>query len=199
MLHPNFDYLLTVTDYQRARNVLQPEPYPLDFPDLPKLQLLQKQAELMNLGDKFYRVPQTTRFVDGPNSTGVEMQASALTGQDATGLNDGSKSTTLVNYLSDAWNWGAEMFCECEVRYIKKAPSGEGYIVYFAWHGSKRGAFKNYLYEDLMWVHAKKCVFLGAGSLGTTEILLRSKEVGLKVSDTVGTGMSGNGDILAFG
>jgi hypothetical protein len=195
MLHPNFDYLLTVTDYQRARNVLQPEPYPLDFPDLPKLQLLQKQAELMNLGDKFYRVPQTTRFVD----TGVEMQASALTGQDATGLNDGSKSTTLVNYLSDAWNWGAEMFCECEVRYIKKAPSGEGYIVYFAWHGSKRGAFKNYLYEDLMWVHAKKCVFLGAGSLGTTEILLRSKEMGLKVSDTVGTGMSGNGDILAFG
>jgi hypothetical protein len=188
-----------VTDYQRARNVLQPEPYPLDFPDLPKLQLLQKQAELMNLGDKFYRVPQTTRFVDGPNSTGVEMQASALTGQDATGLNDGSKSTTLVNYLSDAWNWGAEMFCECEVRYIKKAPSGEGYIVYFAWHGSKRGAFKTYVYEDLMWVHAKKCVFLGAGSLGTTEILLRSKEMGLKVSDTVGTGMSGNGDILAFG
>lgn len=50
-----------------------------------------------------------------------------------------------------------------------------------------------------MWVHAKKFIFLGAGSLGTTEILLRSKEVGLKVSERVGTGMSGNGDILAFG
>ena len=127
------------------------------------------------------------------------MQASALTGMDATGINDGSKSTTLVNYLSDAWNWGAEMFCECEVRYVKKDPNGEGYIVYFAWHGSRRGAFKNHIYEDLMWVHARKCVFLGAGSLGTTEILLRSKEMGLDVSDTVGTGMSGNGDILAFG
>jgi choline dehydrogenase-like flavoprotein len=185
--------------YARARGVLEPAKYPLDFPELPKLNLLQKQAERIGLGNKFYRVPQTTRFIDGPNSTGVEMQASALTGMDATGINDGSKSTTLVNYLSDAWNWGAEIFCECEVRYVKKAPNGDGYIVYFAWHGSKRGAFKNNIYQDLMWVHAKKFVFLGAGSLGTTEILLRSKAQGLKVSDAVGTGMSGNGDILAFG
>jgi hypothetical protein len=161
--------------------------------------LLKKQAELMGWGDKFYRVPQTTRFVDGPNSTGVGMKASTLTGMDITGINDWSKSSTLVNYLSDAWNWGAEMFCECEVRYVKKAPTGQGYIVYFAWHGSKRGAFKKNIHEDLMWVHAKKCVFLGAGSLGTTEILLRSKDMGLEMSDNVGTGMSGNGDILAFG
>ena len=50
-----------------------------------------------------------------------------------------------------------------------------------------------------MWVHAKKFVFLGAGSLGTTEILLRSKDAGVKMSERVGTEMSGNGDILAFG
>ena len=50
-----------------------------------------------------------------------------------------------------------------------------------------------------MWVHARKCVFLGAGSLGTTEILLRSKAMGLTTSDTVGKGLSGNGDLLAFG
>lgn len=50
-----------------------------------------------------------------------------------------------------------------------------------------------------MWVHAKKFMFLGAGSLGTTEILLRSKEAGLKMSERVGSKMSGNGDILAFG
>src|SRR5438105_2188610 len=90
-------------------------------------------------------------------------------------------------------------FCECEVRYIKKHPKGDGYIVYFAWHGGNRGAFKDNLYIDLMWVHAKKFVFLGAGTLGTSEILLRSKQLGLHMSKTVGTGMSGNGDILAFG
>jgi hypothetical protein len=89
--------------------MLEPQSYPETFPDLPKLTLLQKQAENMGLGDKFYRVPQTTRFQDGPNSTGVQMMSSALTGMDCTGVNDGSKSSTLVNYLSDAWNWGAEM------------------------------------------------------------------------------------------
>ncbi|KAH6684085.1 hypothetical protein B0J14DRAFT_646000 [Halenospora varia] len=187
--------------YKRAADVLQPEEYPRDWPDLPKLSTLEKQAEALGMHEKFKRVPQTTRFVGGPNSTGVEMYPSALTGMDSTGVNDGSKSSTLVNYLSDAWNWGAEMFCECEVRYIKKHPDPEeeGYLVFFAWHGSKRGAFQKNLYEDLMWVHAKKCVFLGAGSIGTTEILLRSKKLGLSMSDKVGQNMSGNGDILAFG
>ncbi|KAI9840114.1 MAG: hypothetical protein M1837_001918 [Sclerophora amabilis] len=187
-------------DYDRARSVLEPAPYPENFPDLPKLTLLEKQAKLLNIpAHNFYRVPQTTRFENGPNSTGVEMQASALTGMDSTGLNDGSKSSTLVNYLSDAWNWGAEMFCECEVRHIRKDPSGEGYIVYFAWYGGKRDAFKDNFHDDLMWVRAKKFVFLGAGTLGTTEILLRSKHLGLRMSQNVGEGMSGNGDILAFG
>ncbi|KAI9049250.1 hypothetical protein LZ554_007097 [Drepanopeziza brunnea f. sp. 'monogermtubi'] len=187
--------------YDRAADVLEPETYPDDWPELPKLTMLERQAKALGWGEKFRRVPQTTRFKGGPNSTGVEMYPSALTGMDSTGVNDGSKSSTLVNYLSDAWNWGAEMFCECEVRYIKKHPDPEqeGYLVFFAWHGSSRGAFQERLYEDLMWVHAKKCVFLGAGSIGTTEILLRSKKLGLGMSDKVGTGMSGNGDILAFG
>jgi hypothetical protein len=90
-------------------------------------------------------------------------------------------------------------FCECEVRYIQKHPTEEGYLVFYTWYGDKRAAFKENIYEDLMWVHAKKAVFLGAGSIGSTEILLRSKELGLPMSERVGTGMSGNGDILAFG
>ena len=96
-------------DYKRAASVLEPAKYPDDFPELPKLTLLKQQAEILGLSDHFYKVPQTTRFENGPNTTGVEMQASALTGKDSTGVNDGSKSSTLVNYLSDAWNWGAEM------------------------------------------------------------------------------------------
>ncbi|KAK1993063.1 glucose-methanol-choline oxidoreductase [Colletotrichum falcatum] len=186
--------------YKRAEDVLEPKRYPKDFPKLHKLETLEKQANLMGWGDKFYRVPQTTRFEDGKNSTGVYMRASTLSGQDTTGLNDGSKSTTLVNYLSDAWNWGAEMFCQCEVRYVTEAPKERGgYLVHFAWHGSKRAKFANIFHEDLMWVHAKELVFFGAGSLGTTEILLRSKKFGLSMSKDVGHGMSGNGDILAFG
>lgn len=185
--------------YALAAQMLEPEAYPDDWPELPKLKLLERQARMLGLGSNFRRVPQTTRFAQGANSTGVEMNASTLTGQDTTGLNDGSKSSTLVTYLADAWNWGAEMFCECEVRHVSKRPDGNGYIIYFAWHGSGRGAFTHNIYEDLMWVHAKECVFLAGGSLGSTEILLRSQKLGLAMSAKLGTGMSGNGDILACG
>jgi hypothetical protein len=185
--------------YQKVREVLEPEQYPEDWPRLPKVELLRKQAEFLGWGQRWHKTFQTTRFRNGVNSCGVEMSPSALTGQDATGVNDGSKTTTLVTYLADAWNWGAEMFCECEVRYVEKAPGREGYIVYFAWHGRNRGHFKANLHGDLMWVHAKKAVFLGAGAIGTTEILLRSKAMGLAMSNRVGQEMSGNGDMLAFG
>ncbi|KAK8038165.1 glucose-methanol-choline oxidoreductase [Apiospora phragmitis] len=186
-------------EIRMAEEMLEPKEYPADWPVLPKLELLKKQAEHLGMGDKFRRVRQTTRFQNGPNRAGVEMSPSALTGQDATGLNDGSKNTTLVTYLADAWNWGAEIFCESEVRYIAKAPGREGYIIYFAWHGRNRGHFRANLHGDLMWVHAKKAVFLGAGAIGTTEILLRSRQMGLDMSDQVGQNMSGNGDIFAFG
>ncbi|KAK4212109.1 hypothetical protein QBC37DRAFT_202053 [Rhypophila decipiens] len=185
--------------YEKVEKVLEPEAYPDDWPALPKMKLLKKQADLLGLGERWQKVRQTTRFKNGPNSCGVEMKASELTGQDATGVNDGSKTTTLVTYLADAWNWGAEMFCECEVRHIEKAKNGDGYLVFFAWHGRNRGHFKANLHGDLMWVRAKKAVFLGAGALATPEILLRSKALGLPMSHMVGQNMSGNGDMLAFG
>ncbi|KAK0720521.1 hypothetical protein B0H67DRAFT_599992 [Lasiosphaeris hirsuta] len=185
--------------YKKAETVLEPEAYPDDWPVLPKMEMLKKQAGLIGLGDKWGKVRQTTRFRRGPNHCGVEMKASALTGQDCTGVNDGSKTTTLVTYIADAWNWGADIFCECEVRYVEKCADGDGYLIYFAWHGRNRGKFSANLHDDLMWVKAKKAVFLGAGAIASTEILLRSKAMGLEMSTQVGQNMSGNGDILAFG
>lgn len=41
-------------------------------------------------------------------------------------------------------------------------------------------------------------MILGAGTLGTTEILLRSRSNGLSTSPLLGQRLSGNGDILAF-
>ncbi len=187
------------TDYKKVADVLEPEEYPDDWPQLPKMEMLKLQAEKLGYGDKWKKVKQTTRFRNGPNKCGVEMNQSTLSGQDATGVNDGSKTTTLVTYLADAWNWGADMFCECEVRHIEKVKDGDGYLVFFAWHGRNRGLFKANVHGDLMWVRARKAVFLGAGAIASTEILLRSKAMGLQMSDQVGQNMSGNGDILAFG
>jgi hypothetical protein len=87
-------------------------------------------------------------------------------------------------------------YCGCDVRYIRKNPDG-GYLVFFRDDASKLllGAFR----EKLRWIHAKKFVFLGAGSIGSTEIILRSRDQGLQTSERVGKGLSGNGSFLSFG
>ncbi|SPN98942.1 related to cholesterol oxidase precursor [Cephalotrichum gorgonifer] len=190
--------------YKKAEEVLEPTAYPADWPQLPKVDLLERQASALGMSSNFRLVPQTTRFSAGPNSCGVDMGRSSLAGQDATGVNDGSKTTTLATYLADTWNWGAEMFCGCEVQYVRECEveagaTDGGYRIYFAWHGRGRGLFREQFRRDLMSVRARRCVFLGAGSIGTTEILLRSRAMGLGVCDRVGKGMSGNGDMLAFG
>ncbi len=41
-------------------------------------------------------------------------------------------------------------------------------------------------------------MILGAGTLGSTEILLRSRDKGLALSDRLGANFSGNGDALGF-
>jgi hypothetical protein len=101
-----------ILDYARAEQVLQPQPYPENYPKLDKLKVLEEQAELLGkeYHKRFYRVPQTTTFKDGINSMGVQQSHSTLSGQDCTGVNDGSKNSTLMNYLPDAWNRGAEMY-----------------------------------------------------------------------------------------
>ncbi|ROT40843.1 hypothetical protein SODALDRAFT_271623 [Sodiomyces alkalinus F11] len=119
------------------------------------------------------------------------------TRQDCTGLHDGSTSSTSVAYLADAWNWGAEIFCECKVRNVREAEKRDGYIVYFAWQGHYKGCFAPGFQGDLMWVHAKRCVVLDADVVGITEILRRSKEMGLSITHHAGQGRSGNGDVLA--
>lgn len=138
--------------------MLQPASYPENYPPLKKLQVLEKQAKILGQAHNFYRVPQTTFFHDGLNSAGVEMKASTGSGQDCTGVNDGSKNSVLVTYLADAWNWGAEMFCECEIKYVLQDQSGKGYIVFFAWHGEGREAFGEEGAERLMWVRAVSTV-----------------------------------------
>lgn len=134
--------------------MLQPAAYPDTYPPLKKLEVLEKQAKAMGQSQNFYRVPQTTFFHDGVNNAGVEMKASTGSGQDCTGVNDASKNSVLVTYLADAWNWGAEMFCECEVRYVEEDRERGGYIVFFAWLGGERQAFKDDIFQKLMWVRA---------------------------------------------
>ncbi|PWY87442.1 FAD/NAD(P)-binding domain-containing protein [Aspergillus heteromorphus CBS 117.55] len=185
--------------YSRAADMLQPSVYPDNHPRLRKLDALQQQAEQFSKNHSFYRAPLTTFFDRSRNSVGVEMNENCGSGHESTGLNDGSKNSVATTYLADAWNWGAEIFCGCEVRYIEKVADGKGYIVYFLWHGNGRSVFAEEFKTQLFWVKANDLCFLGAGALGTTEILLRSKQYGLSMSPLVGRNVSGNGDMLILG
>lgn len=180
--------------------MLSPGAYPTkEFPELSKTELFQEEAAKLGLQDKYKIARQTTMFRTGRNSSGVEHSTSSLNSQDFTGNNDGSKQTVLSTYIADAWNSGAKIFTQCEVRHIQeKSPgSGEGYIVFFAWHGQHRSSVD--MYRDILWIHAKKAVFIGAGVFGTTEILLRSQRHGLVLSHRVGQCVSDNGEAWGLG
>ncbi|KAF9355191.1 hypothetical protein BGX26_006871 [Mortierella sp. AD094] len=193
------DKELLEKSFQHAIDMLQPNPYPEDWPVLQKLATLEAQAKGSGNHHRFVRPPITVHFKDELNPAGVFQKASTLTGNDTTGINDWSKNSTLMNYIPDAWNHGAEIFAECNVVRVDKPNESAPYVVYFEWQDSSREAFLLEHGSTIapMFVTAD-IVVLGAGALGSTEILLRSNKCGLKTSDQLGKHFSGNGDFLAF-
>ncbi|CAG8709903.1 10339_t:CDS:2, partial [Dentiscutata heterogama] len=118
-----------------AGAMLQPVPYPEHFPELHKLKVLEEQAKKLGpeYAKNFYRPPITVTFENRVNSAGVRQSKSTLTGNDSTGVNDGSKNSTLMNYISDAWNHGCEIFCQIDVRRIKKDKETGKWVVFYEW------------------------------------------------------------------
>jgi hypothetical protein len=117
--------------------MLEPNQYPSDWPELPKLKAFENQVRELDQEflQYFKRVPITVHFENRVNNAGVWQKASTLTGDDCTGVNDGSKNTTLMNYIPDAWNHGAEIFCEIEVQKVLKNKKTGKWVVYYEWVG----------------------------------------------------------------
>ncbi|MES2950536.1 MAG: GMC oxidoreductase [Pseudomonadota bacterium] len=181
--------------YQRARDMLRPSPYPDSSPPLPKMQAHKKSAAAMQQSQAFYRPPINVNFETLPgnkNHVGVEQLPCNNCGDCVSGCNNKAKNTTLMNYLPDAFNHGAEIFCQASVRYLQK--DGDGWIVHFQYVGTGREKFD----APTLFVRADT-VIVSAGTLGTTEIMQRSRQKGLLLSDQLGQNFSGNGDILGFG
>ncbi|HYO51604.1 alpha/beta fold hydrolase [Archangium sp.] len=179
--------------FSLAERMLGANPYPDNFPVLPKLAALRKSAEAMGMGQRFYRTPINVTFQDGVNEAGVVQKACNLCGDCCSGCNNGSKNTVLMNYLPDARRHGAEIFTTVDVRYIERGQDGR-WRVHYQVLGTGREAFD----APALFVSAD-LVILAAGTLGSTEILMRSRARGLKVSEQLGRCFSGNGDVLGFG
>ncbi|WP_299203837.1 GMC family oxidoreductase N-terminal domain-containing protein [uncultured Amphritea sp.] len=179
--------------YQRAREMLKPTRYPDDWPALAKLEAHKTSAAAMN--QPFCRTPINVTFHDtdsGLNHVGVEQQACTNCGDCVSGCNYGAKNTTRMNYLPDAWNHGAEIFCQTDVRYLQK--TNTGWLINYQEVEVGREKFD----ATTLFIRAD-IVVVCAGTLGSNEILLRSRDQGLAMSGQLGKGFSGNGDILGFG
>jgi cholesterol oxidase len=173
-----------------ARDMLGSNPYPRTSPELPRLDALERAAA--PLGGRLKRPDINVTFVTGPNSAGVVQNACTLCGDCCSGCNQGAKNTVLMNYLPYAHARGADIFTEVAVRSVHRE-DGQWRVVFDVLGEGReryRDAPSQFVTADL--------VVLAAGTLGSTEILLRSRALGLPVSARLGHRFSGNGDVLAF-
>ncbi|MEX2512748.1 MAG: GMC family oxidoreductase N-terminal domain-containing protein [Cyclobacteriaceae bacterium] len=178
---------------EKAWEMLKPNPYPENtngYPVLKKTEAMRKSAAHMS--SPFRLLDINVTFEDKQNHVGIKQPKCTNCGDCVTGCNIGAKNTTAMNYLPDAFNHGADIFTEINVRYVKRM--GDFWQVYFHPIGTGRENFD----APLMFVQSKN-VILSAGSLGSTEILLRSAQMGLTISSKIGEKFTGNGDVLGFG
>lgn len=220
--------------FARAEQVINPQPVP--FPRLSKLVALRRAARPPD--EPFITPPLAVCFDEpaakrrrngrgraasagngmatggplGDRETRVERHACTKCGDCVTGCNHWSKSTTLMHYLAEARRRQVEIFTRTVVRHIDPVWADQQHHQVQRWdvhldhiepgHDIKSG--------EPRCVRAG-VVVLAAGTLGSTEILLRSRSatvaagrwsdppVGqLPMSDRIGTRFSGNGDVLAF-
>jgi cholesterol oxidase len=137
--------------------------------------------------------PVTVSFQEVVNPAGVTQPACTLCGDCCGGCNVGAKNTVAVTYLADAVRHGAEIYTHAKVRAISKERSGRWQVHVEVEAGAEGTAHKRSL------IVSANLVVLAAGTLGSTEILLRAREQGLALSDRLGQRFSANGDIVAFG
>jgi cholesterol oxidase len=134
--------------------------------------------------------PVVVGFADTVNPAGVAQPACTRCGDCCGGCNVGAKNTVALTYLPDAARHGAEIFTRAQVRALARRRGG-GWSVHYLSDGlpaEGKGACVT-----------AETVVLAAGTLGSTEILMRSRAQGLALSDRLGEGFSANGDLIAFG
>jgi cholesterol oxidase len=125
------------------------------------------------------------------NRAGIAQPACTGCGDCCGGCNVGAKNTVALTYLPYAVQHGAEIFTEARVAHLSRARDGLWQVHVESLAGGKVSDTRRIIQADR--------VVLAAGTLGSTEILLRSREKGVSVPDRVGHRFSANGDIIAFG
>lgn len=188
-LDPYYDlaaYMLDIQPITRAKGGLPPK----------TLRMSEALTRLRRKDQLFYP-PLAIHFSEEPgihpNRFGVPQGGCVPCGECGPGCVHRARNTLDMNYLAIAERAGARMLTECEVTLIEPL-SGAGaprYRVIYRDH--RRGG--EVLSEEA------EHVFVCAGALNSTELLLRCKAAKTlpRLSARLGAGYSGNGDLLALG
>ena len=155
--------------FARAAAMLRPTRYPRPA-EFTKFRALEVASAAFGVAP--VPAPVVVSFEETVNPAGVEQPACTLCGDCCSGCNVGAKNSVALTYLPDAKAHGAEIFTELSVSRIEKA-SGH-WRVHFA---PTEGV------DDAQRFVEAKTVVLAAGTLGSTEILLRSRQHGLALSE----------------
>lgn len=183
--------------FARARAMLSPSRVP-DNARLPKYRLLERAFDeqsgptARSTRGEFQPVEIAVRFSAKRDVHGVQHMPCRMCGDCVSGCNHSAKGTLVTNYLPAARAAGAELYCG--VRVLRVERGADNWRVYLELSDESRLGFR----PGPLVIRADR-VILAAGSLGTTEILLRSRRHGLPLSSRLGHGFSGNGDAIVFG
>ena len=175
--------------FAHAESMLKPALAPKAFMEAGKARALGAAAK--QLGKTTTPLPVLVNFDPLPNDTnhvGVAQLPCVGCGDCVTGCNYRAKNTLIMNYLPDAKNHSAEIFVRTHVAHVEKA-DGEWIVV---------GRTVDEKGHETPFQVRGRVVILAAGTLGSTEILLRCRERGLHLSEQVGNHFSTNGDMIGF-
>lgn len=168
--------------YARARAWIRPSRDP-------EAGALTKSRALASAGSALGRAPVAApvavSFEASTNPAGIAQPACTRCGDCCGGCNVGAKNTVATSYLPDAVAHGAKLFSSVRADHIEKVGG--------RWHVHVSGTSG----QPSRMVTAN-IVVLAAGTLGSTELLLRSRQRGLALSPRLGHRFSANGDIIAF-
>ena len=178
---------LLAEGYARARAMLRPGAQP-GWQSFEKVKAFATSASVFN--KELVAAPIHVAFTAGPNAANVDQPACTACGDCCGGCNVGAKTTVANTYLADAAAHGAEIFTEASVGSIGKLLDGT-WNVRFKPTG-KDGS------EGLERTINAAIVVLAGGTLGSTELLLRSQGQGLAVSKTLGERVTSNGDVISL-
>ncbi|WP_341999481.1 GMC family oxidoreductase [Microbacterium sp. LWH7-1.2] len=192
--------------YDAVEAMMTPVPNP--YPDLPKARALHEAAQAMGL--QAFSPPLAVAFASRPGAQPIPKQivdepsygnlhgATRLTcrlcGECDIGCNEGSKNTLDHNYLSAAAARGAQLRTLCEVYGVTPLDGG-GYEVRYVRYGEPDASGRH---ERTHLRITCDQLFLGAGTFGTTALLLRNRVALPALGRALGTRFSGNGDLLTF-